>query len=117
MIFRVQLIFWPAHSRGGLVTFVATKVTKKAVSRKASLPHGALALQINQNHGLQNICSTSFTQGLRFANIAMPFPALKSPLFCLISPEAGLLTLIQYLRIKQKMCCGLTEKRAMRWRE
>jgi len=36
----------PAHSRGSLVTFVATKVTKKAFSRKASLPHMAFALQI-----------------------------------------------------------------------
>jgi hypothetical protein len=45
-------MFRPAHSRGGLVTFVATKVTKKAFSRKASLPHMAFALQIRQNHGL-----------------------------------------------------------------
>ncbi|MDB5130847.1 MAG: hypothetical protein JWR02_596 [Mucilaginibacter sp.] len=31
-----------AHGRGGLVTFVATKVTKNAFSRKASLLHGPL---------------------------------------------------------------------------
>jgi len=43
---------------GGPVTFVATKVTKKAVSREASLPHIAFALQIRQNHGLLNLTST-----------------------------------------------------------
>jgi hypothetical protein len=31
-----------AHGRGGLVTFDASKVTKNAFSRKASLPHGPL---------------------------------------------------------------------------
>jgi hypothetical protein len=36
----------------GAVTFVATKVTKKAFSKNASLPHVAFALQIRQNHGL-----------------------------------------------------------------
>jgi ribosomal protein L20 len=41
-----------AMAAGGLVTFVATKVTKKAFSRKASLPHLAFALQIRQNHRL-----------------------------------------------------------------
>jgi len=46
---------------GGPVTFVATKVTKKAVSREASLPHMAFTPQIRQNHALQLFCATSFT--------------------------------------------------------
>ncbi|MDR6944518.1 hypothetical protein [Mucilaginibacter pocheonensis] len=43
------------------VTFVATKVTKKAFSRNASLPHIAFALQTWQNHGLLNFAATAFT--------------------------------------------------------
>src|SRR4051794_33857936 len=54
-----------ALGRAGPVTFVATKVTKKACSRKASLPHKAFALQNGQNHGLQLFC-----------------PAFTSPPFC-----------------------------------
>ncbi|WP_172336661.1 hypothetical protein [Mucilaginibacter sp. SG564] len=39
---------------------MSPQVTKKAVSRNASLPHMALALQTGQNHGLLNLTSTSF---------------------------------------------------------
>ncbi|WP_426671291.1 hypothetical protein ACPPVU_08650 [Mucilaginibacter sp. McL0603] len=68
----------PAHSRGGLVTFVATKVTKKAVSRNASLQHRAFALQISQNRGLQNIAPLRSHQADASATIAMPFPTHKA---------------------------------------
>jgi hypothetical protein len=68
----------PAHSRGGLVTFVATKVTKKAVSRKASLPHMAFALQINQNLGLQNVAPLRSRPANASATIAMPFLTLRA---------------------------------------
>jgi len=44
---------YPLLAAGGPVTFVATKVTKKAVSRNASLPHMAFTPQSRQNHGLQ----------------------------------------------------------------
>jgi len=40
---------------GGPVTFVATKVTKKAFSRKASLPHKTFTLQSSQNGWLQKV--------------------------------------------------------------
>ena len=48
-------IILPAYGRGGLVTFVATKVTKSACQQKGFFPHLAFALQISQNHGLQNV--------------------------------------------------------------
>jgi hypothetical protein len=78
---------------GGPVTFVATKVTKKAVSREASLPHMAFALQTRQNHGLLLFCPTSFA---RFPTLqqklAMPLQPHEPPSFYPISPEAVLLT-------------------------
>jgi hypothetical protein len=40
--------------------YVATKVTKKAVTRNTSMPLMAFALQISQNHGLQLFCPTLF---------------------------------------------------------
>jgi putative hydrolase of HD superfamily len=46
----------------------------------------AFALQISQNHVLQNICPTAFTQGPCFANIAMPFLARGA---MLILPDFG----------------------------
>jgi hypothetical protein len=52
------------------------KVTKNQVSRKASLPHVAFALQIRQNHGLQSFVPASLARGLRFptlmATIVLP---------------------------------------------
>jgi hypothetical protein len=71
----------PLNCRGRAVTFVATKVTKKAFSKKASLPHMAFALQISQNHGLQNVApsaSQRIAQSYPSATIAMPFPPLMA---------------------------------------
>jgi len=52
--------------------YVATKVTQKAVSRGARLPHMAFAPQIRQNNGLLNLTAISFahypTLQIRFAN-------------------------------------------------
>jgi hypothetical protein len=47
----VEYDVYPLLAAGGPVTFVATKVTKKAVTRNASLPHIAFALQTRQNQG------------------------------------------------------------------
>ena len=66
----------PLNCRGRAVTFVATKVTKKAFSRKASLPHEAFALQIRQNLGCKMLRHFSFAQPHASATIAMPFPTL-----------------------------------------
>jgi hypothetical protein len=88
----------------GFVTFVATKVTKKAFSRKASLPHQALPANQAKPRAVK-FCSTAFALANASANITMPLPHSFPPLFCLISPEAVLLTL-------KKMSAGLTEKRA-----
>src|SRR5258707_2220976 len=83
----------PAHGRGGLVTFGATKVTKNAFIRLLadSLPHKAFARQIRQNQGC-NLFSPlrSLRPALR-KKFAMPFRRTRSPLFCPISPEADLL--------------------------
>lgn len=65
-------MFRPAHSRGSLVTFVATKVTKKAVSRNASLPHKALPCKSTKTTGCK-ISPPCAAQGLYTVNIAMPF--------------------------------------------
>jgi hypothetical protein len=83
-----------AHSRGGLVTFVATKVTKKVVSKKASLPHGAFALQIRhpdsyRDHGLQSFAPFLFAR----ASQTLLCPSYAQPIIVLPdSPEADLLT-------------------------
>jgi len=62
------------------------------VSRKASLPPRAFALQIRQNDGLQNLALLSFAQSPRFSKYCYALPAHGPALFCLISPEAFLLT-------------------------
>jgi hypothetical protein len=59
----------PALGRGRAFTFVATKVTKKAFSREASLPHKAFTLQSRQNHGLLNLAATSFAQCHDFGKV------------------------------------------------
>jgi hypothetical protein len=73
-----------ALGRAGPVTFVATKVTKKACSRKASLPHKAFALQNGQNHGLQLFCP-AFTGPPFCKNLLCPFlphmPSIVLPVF------------------------------------
>ena len=85
---------------GGFVTFVATKVTKKAFSRKASLPTRPLPCKSGKNHGLQNVAPLRSLWAFASATIAMPLPRSWPPLFCLIAPEAVLLTLKQYFRLK-----------------
>jgi hypothetical protein len=82
----------PLNCRGGFVTFVATKVTKKAFSRNASLPHLAFALQIRQNHGLQNVAPLRSLYPTLQQLLLCPFRRTGPPLFCLISSEAVLLT-------------------------
>jgi len=52
----------------------------------------AFALQISQNHGLQHVAPLRSHLAAASATIAMPFPAHWPSLFCLISPEACLLT-------------------------
>ncbi|QHS57487.1 hypothetical protein GWR56_18760 [Mucilaginibacter sp. 14171R-50] len=50
-------------------------------------------LQSMQNHGLQNLASTSFAHSHALqASIAMPLPRSRPPSFCPLSPEAALLT-------------------------
>ncbi|MDP9047145.1 MAG: hypothetical protein M3N14_03350 [Bacteroidota bacterium] len=55
----------------GAVPFVATKGTKNAFSRNASLPHMAFALQIRQNRGCNIFAHVSHHPTLQ-QNIAMP---------------------------------------------
>jgi hypothetical protein len=56
------------------------------------LPHKAFALQISQNHGLQNVAPLRSRVANASATIAMPFQRTMPLSFCLISPEAVLLT-------------------------
>ncbi|HEX8022084.1 hypothetical protein [Mucilaginibacter sp.] len=81
----------------GPVTFVATKVTKKACSRKASLRttrlgghRAAFALQNKQNHGLQLFCPDSHSPRL-LQKLAMPLQPHTTYMFCSFSPEVDLL--------------------------
>jgi len=71
---------------GGPSSFVATKVTKKAFSRKASLPHGAFALQIRQNHGLQTIAPKPHIP-YAAAKFAMPFRPTGHHCFACFRPK------------------------------
>jgi hypothetical protein len=52
----------------------------------------AFALQIRQNHGLQNVALLRSLCPTASATIAMPLPRTSPPLFCLILAEAVLLT-------------------------
>jgi hypothetical protein len=80
---------WPREGQ----SLCSHKVTKRLVSRNASLPHLAFALQIGQNHGLLNLTSTSFAQfpTLR-QGLLMPLQPHYPASFCPLSPEAYLLT-------------------------
>ena len=90
------------------------------------LPHKAFAPQTRQNHGLQNVAPLRSHIAFASATIAMPLLALKPYLFCLISPEACLLTLKKLSPKKtpplnlgeagrgKNAGRGLTEKRAGR---
>ena len=74
----------------GLVTFVATKVTKNAfVSANAFFAAQALALQTGQNLVRKSFDSRTFPP---HQNLLSPCSRTWPTLFCLISPEAGLLT-------------------------
>jgi len=79
---------WP---REGLY-FSLMKSNQKSSQQKCFFAHGAFALQTSQNHGLLNLTSTSFAHSsasVRFANA----PAIaQAIIFCLLSPEAVLLT-------------------------
>ncbi|HTE01984.1 MAG TPA: hypothetical protein VK668_22000 [Mucilaginibacter sp.] len=83
-------IIRPLNCRGGLVTFVATKVTKKAFSRKASLPHLPLPGKSGKT-GAANYCPKA-THSQCCGKICYALPAHRPALFCLISSEAVLLT-------------------------
>jgi hypothetical protein len=50
------------------------KVTKNQVSRKASLPHRAFALQVRQNLGLQTIAQLRSLNSCASANICYALP-------------------------------------------
>ncbi|WP_162996743.1 hypothetical protein [Mucilaginibacter kameinonensis] len=78
-----------ALGRAGPGTFVATKVPKKACSRKASLraPYApthltAIALQNEQNHGLQLFCPDPHST-LLLQKLAMP---LQPHIPCIVLP-------------------------------
>jgi hypothetical protein len=85
---------WPAHSLRRAFTFFAVfifkgaqegfavlldqKVTKIQVSKKASLPHKAFALQNGQNHGLESFAPLAFALFPRFSKISYA-PATRKP--------------------------------------
>jgi hypothetical protein len=89
---------YPLLAAGGPDTFVATKVSKKAFSRNASLPHKAFALQSRQNHGLQLFCSTSFAH----------FPTLQQKLAMPLQPHRACIVLPAFVR-----SCSAEGKRIM----
>jgi hypothetical protein len=90
----------PAHGRGRAYYFLLDqKVTKNQVSRNASLPLPAaqaglmaLALQISQNHGLQNVALLRSLCPTLQQLLLCPCRSTWPPLFYLILPEAVLLT-------------------------
>jgi hypothetical protein len=68
------------------------KVTKNQVSKKASLPHKAFALQTRQNHGLESFALLTFAPTPRFSKISYAPATHKATSFCPFSPEAVLPT-------------------------
>jgi hypothetical protein len=52
----------------------------------------AFVLQISQNHGLQLFAPLRSHKPLLQQKLAMPLQPHRPPLFCLLSPEAYLLT-------------------------
>jgi hypothetical protein len=52
----------------------------------------ALTLQINQNHGLLNFALLRTLNSIASAKLLMPPPTHTATKFCLLSPEAYLLT-------------------------
>jgi len=79
---------WPREAS----YFSLMKSNQKSSQQKCFFARGAFALQTSQNHGLLNLTSTSFAHSsasVRFANA----PAIaQAIIFCLLSPEAVLLT-------------------------
>jgi hypothetical protein len=63
-----------APCRGALFFLLDQKEQKNQVSRKASLPHMALTLQIRQNLGLQTIALLRSLEALASANICYALP-------------------------------------------
>jgi hypothetical protein len=64
---RILHVAYPLLAAGGPVTFVATKVTKKASAERLLCRTRPLPCKSRQNHGLQLFCPTSFTQPLASA--------------------------------------------------
>jgi len=56
------------------------------------LPHGATALQIGQNHGLQLFALLRSLKPRSSAKLAMPLQSRRPVSFCPLSSEAYLLT-------------------------
>ena len=83
---------YPLLAAGGPVTFVATKVTKKVVTRNASLPHMAFVRQTGQNQGCNYFAPLRSHNPALQQKLAMPLQPHRPPLFCPFSPEAVLLT-------------------------
>jgi hypothetical protein len=70
---------WPAHSpRNGFFFFLDEKEAKNQVGKKASLPHRAFALQINQNHGLESFALLPLALCPRFSKISYAPTTLKA---------------------------------------
>jgi hypothetical protein len=70
-----------------------TKEPKIQVSREASLPHMALTLQISQNLGCNLFTLLLHARCPASVKSCYALPRSRPPSFCLISPEAYLLTL------------------------
>jgi len=73
------------------VTFVATKVTKKA-SAEMLLCALSLCLANQSEPRAAIICPAALSQSPASAKLAMPLRPHSPPLFCPLSPEAVLLT-------------------------
>jgi hypothetical protein len=82
----------PLNCRGGCYFFLDKKVTKKSSQQKCFFALPAFALQIWQNHGLQNIALLLSLKADTRQNLLCPFQCSRPPLFCLILAEAVLLT-------------------------
>jgi len=73
---------WPR----GLVTFGAPKVTQNALSRNASLPHKAFALQIRENLGCNLFAGLTFLSPTLHAKICY---ALQPHRATIVFPDFG----------------------------
>jgi hypothetical protein len=64
------------------------KVTKKSISRKASLPHGPLPCKAGRTTGWENLPLASPLPPHASAKIPYALPAAQPTTFCPLSPEA-----------------------------